>query len=86
MRIAGELRRAGVATDLAYGQRALKAALKLADASGAAIALLLGDRELGDGVVTLRDMTSGVQQEVPLGAVLEAVRETLAGGSAGANV
>ena len=77
VRVAGELRRAGIATDLAYGGKALKTALRAADAAGAKLALLLGDHELGDGVVTVRDMTSGEQVAVPLGAVAEVVRERL---------
>ena len=41
---AGELRAQGVSTDLAYGGRGLKGAMKGADRSGARFALVLGDR------------------------------------------
>ena len=47
--ISGELRRAGIRADMAYGGRALKTAMKAADASGARVALVLGDRELRGG-------------------------------------
>nr|WP_205843603.1 histidine--tRNA ligase [Nakamurella deserti] len=67
--VAGELRRAGVRVDLAYGGRKLKSAMKAADAAGARWVLLLGDRELAVGEVTVRDMESGDQESVPLAAV-----------------
>ena len=41
-----ELRRAGVAADLAYGGKGLKGAMKAADRSGARFALILGERDL----------------------------------------
>ncbi len=67
--VAGQLRRAGVRVDLAYGGRKLKSAMKAADAAGARWVLLLGDRELAVGEVTVRDMESGEQESVPLAAV-----------------
>jgi histidyl-tRNA synthetase len=76
--VAGELRRAGIRTDMAYGGRALKTAMKAADASGARIALVLGERELSAGNVMLRDLRSGEQQPVPLAEVVPAVLAVLA--------
>ncbi len=75
--ISGELRRAGVRTDMAYGGRALKTAMKAADASGARIALVLGDRELQDGTVMIRNLTTGEQQPTAQSDVLAAVRAIL---------
>ena len=76
--IAGELRRAAIRTDMAYGGRALKTAMKAADASGARIALVLGERELEAGSVMLRDLRSGEQNPIPLAEVVSAVRAVLA--------
>ena len=75
--ISGELRRAGVRTDMAYGGRALKTAMKAADASGARIALVLGDRELQDGTVMVRNLATGEQQPTAQSDVLAAVRAIL---------
>ena len=75
--ISGELRRAGVRTDMAYGGRALKTAMKAADASGARIALVLGDRELQDGTVMVRNLATGEQQPTAQTDVLAAVRTIL---------
>lgn len=77
--VAGELRRAGVRVDLAYGGRKLKTAMKAADASGARWVLLLGDRELAVGEVTVRDMVSGAQESVPLAAVAAVLAARVAG-------
>ncbi len=75
--ISGELRRAGVRVDMAYGGRALKTAMKAADASGARIALVLGERELTDGTVMVRDLRSGEQNPCPLGDVVKTVAAIL---------
>jgi histidyl-tRNA synthetase len=52
------LRTAGIATDRAYDQRSMKAQMKVADKSGARLALLVGSEELLAGEVTIRDLRS----------------------------
>jgi len=52
------LRAAGLASDRAYDQRSMKAQMKVADKSGARLALLVGPQELAAGVVTIRDLRS----------------------------
>ena len=47
--LATDLRRADVRTDLAYGERASKSAMKSADRSGAPWVVVLGERDLGAG-------------------------------------
>jgi histidyl-tRNA synthetase len=66
IRLVAELRTAGIATDVSYGDRGLKGAMKGADRSGARVALVLGDRDLEAGVVQCKDLTSGEQLAVPL--------------------
>ncbi|GAA2802143.1 histidine--tRNA ligase [Kitasatospora aburaviensis] len=70
-----ELRRAGVATDLAFGVKTIKNAMKSADRSGARFALIAGDRDLADGVVQLKDMTTGEQNPVALDALVTTLKE-----------
>jgi len=50
------LRRAGLRADRAYDGRAMRAQMKAADRSGAALALIVGEQELADGVVAVRDL------------------------------
>ncbi len=61
-----DLRGHGIATDLAYGDRGLKGAMKAADRSGARLAVVVGDRDLEAGVVQLKDLRGGEQTAVPL--------------------
>ncbi len=77
--LAGELRRAGLRVDMAYGGRSLKTAMRAADASGAALALILGDRELEDGTVVLRDLRTGEQSAYPVGDLANGVQKLLGG-------
>jgi len=77
--IAHALRGAGIRVDLAYGGRGLKGAMKAADKSGAAVALVLGDRELEAGEIVLKDLRDGDQHTVPLGDVVARVGEVLVG-------
>lgn len=74
--LAQELRSAGIAVDIAYGNRGLKGAMKAADKSGARIALVLGDRDLADGVVGLKDLRSGDQRAVEFSSVRDEVVAT----------
>ena len=69
------LRAAGIAADTSYGGRGLKGAMKGADRSGAHYALVLGERELEDGEVTLKDLLDHSQRQVALdaAAVIEAI-------------
>jgi histidyl-tRNA synthetase len=72
-----ELRRAGVSADIAFGGRGLKGAMKAADRSGARYALVAGERDLADGVVQLKDLTSGDQNPVALDALVTTLKEKL---------
>jgi histidyl-tRNA synthetase len=76
--LSGELRRAGFRVDMAYGGRALKSAMRAADASGAVLALVLGDREITDGTVIVRDLRTGEQNAYGVGDLVGVVGPLLA--------
>ncbi|HEY9413094.1 MAG TPA: histidine--tRNA ligase [Jiangellaceae bacterium] len=61
-----ELRRAGVSADVATGGRGLKGAMKAADRSGARYAVVLGERDLAEGVAQVKDLRSAEQSPVKL--------------------
>ena len=61
-----QLRAAGVSVDLAFGDRALKGAMKAADRSGARWAIIVGEKELADGRVQIKDMVDGEQRSIPV--------------------
>ncbi|WP_420454472.1 histidine--tRNA ligase [Rubrivirga sp.] len=64
--IAQTLRAAGLAVDFALGGRSMKAQMKAADRSQAAVAVLLGDDELAAGVAQVRDLGASEQRAVPI--------------------
>ena len=69
VRLVRALRDADIAADMPYVERSLKNNLKAADKLGARFAALIGKAEREAGTVTLRQMTSGEQEDVPLDAV-----------------
>lgn len=73
--IVDDLRERGVAADMSYGDRGLKGAMKGADRAGALYALVLGDKELAEGTVTVKDLGAHEQHEVGLAAVVELLAE-----------
>jgi histidyl-tRNA synthetase len=75
--VAGELRAAGVRTDLVYGGKSMKAGFKAADKSGARFALVLGERDLEAGQIGIKTLATGEQVTVALTDVVEAVRKAL---------
>jgi len=79
LELTSELRAAGIRADRAFDQRSLKAQMKQADRSAAALALIIGEREAADGTVTVRRMTDAVQETVSREKVVEAVRQRLPG-------
>ena len=54
-----------MAADLAYGDRGMKGAMKAADRSGAAYAVVVGERDLEAGVAQVKDLASGEQIALP---------------------
>lgn len=72
-----ELRAAGISSDMAYGDRGLKGAMKGADRAGASFTLVLGEQELESGEVALKDMAQHSQELVALGQVVPALKKAL---------
>lgn len=63
--LADELRKSGVATELDHLGRSLKGQFRQATSQAARYAAILGDAELADDAVTLKDLTSGEEQRLP---------------------
>lgn len=79
--IAGLFRAAGISTEVEYRRRSLKAQLRSANDLGARVSVILGDRELAEGVAAVKRMEGeGKGQEtVPLGQLVEVVKKQLGG-------
>jgi histidyl-tRNA synthetase len=72
--LARELRQAGARVINGAAERSLKSQMRQADALGARYALVLGERELAAGNVTVRDLAGKTQEQVPFAEVAERIR------------
>ena len=71
------LRNAGIRTEADYQGRSLKSQFKQADKLDARVCVVLGSDEVAAGVVTLRQMDTHEQVQVPVSDVVASVRERL---------
>ena len=78
LQICEQIRAAGLGADRSYGGRSMKAQMKVADRSGAPLAVIVGEDEIATGEVTLRDLRGDVgQRRVPLDGLVASVRQLL---------
>ena len=73
--LAQMLRGDGFQVEIAFGDRALKGAMKAADKSGSAYAIVLGDTEISSGVVELKRMSDGQVSSVKMSELKSALSE-----------
>jgi histidyl-tRNA synthetase len=75
-RLAETLRAAGISADLAFGDRKLGKQLSAADKAGAHLALILGEDELANETITIKDLRNGGQQRtIPQRDLLRALSD-----------
>ncbi|EQB33281.1 histidine--tRNA ligase [Sphingobium ummariense] len=66
--IIADLRRAGIVADMGYRGN-MKKRMQRANAQGSRMAIIIGDDELAQGEVTVRDLTDGTQQRCKIEAL-----------------
>jgi len=76
--LARDLRRAGVRCEVDARGGSLKSQLRRANALGVRVVLIVGDSELADGVVQLKDLAAHTQDRVSRDAAVSAVKARLA--------
>ena len=69
-----DLRDAGFSAAVDYAGRSMKAQMKQADKLGAKFAAIMGDDELSEGVVMLRDMAGSEQEKVPVNELISKLK------------
>lgn len=74
LEVAFALRNAQLKAEMDYLGKSLKAQMRQAQKSGAASVIIIGDEELAAGVVTLKSMSTGEQESVPLDRVVERIQ------------
>ena len=71
--LAAQLRGAGIRTEIAFGDRALKGAMKAADKSGSRFVVIIGDSEVASGIVELKRMSDGSTSSVKISELQKAL-------------
>jgi len=66
LKIVSQLRMAGVSADVDLMDRKMSKAMKYAASSNARTVVIVGPREMKEGTVTVRDMSTGSQEKIPL--------------------
>jgi histidyl-tRNA synthetase len=75
-RLVQDLRDAGIPAAAAFEDRPLKAQLKMADRSGAAYAVIVGEKEIAASTAILKRLSDGVQEEIPIDDVVNWLSRT----------
>ena len=73
LEIATALRKGGKIVEIAFGDRALKGAMKAADKSGARYVVVLGEDEISSQNVEVKNMNSGVSISVRIDSLINAL-------------
>ena len=74
LNLVDQVRQAGFVADLAFGDRALKGAMKGADRRAARHVLVIGESELSSGTAQLKRMSDGSEQSITLATLIETLR------------
>ncbi len=74
-----ELRDRGINTVGAVGKSSMKAQMSLADRLDARYSLILGEVEVREGTIILRDMERGSQETIPIEGIVDKMTELLGG-------
>ncbi|WP_431804758.1 histidine--tRNA ligase [Halobacillus andaensis] len=80
VRLMYNLRQAGVQVDKDYLQRKMKGQFKAADRLNTKYVVVLGDREIEQDAVSVKEMNSGDQIELPINQIVTYLNEKLSGG------
>lgn len=71
VKMVADLRRNGVSAEMEYAGRSLGTQMKTADKINAQNVIFLGEDELSSGVVAIRNMKHGEQEDVPIDEVVD---------------
>ena len=71
--LAAQLRGVGIRTEIAFGDRALKGAMKAADKSGSRYVVIIGGDEVASGIVELKRMSDGTVTSVKISELQKAL-------------
>ncbi|MEK7566919.1 MAG: histidine--tRNA ligase [Patescibacteria group bacterium] len=71
------LRKAKLSIVQSFSKDSLRGQLQSADKAGAAVALIIGQKEALDGTIIVRDMSSGAQETVMQGKIVDSLKKKI---------
>lgn len=74
IKILNQLRCAGISADMDYLNKSLKGALRAANDNAAAFVLILGDDELKNNTISVKDMDKGTQRQVAIPNLIQELK------------
>lgn len=74
VKLLSDLRKAGIASEMDYSGKSLKAQMKAADREQVRLTIIIGDDELSRGVVKIRNMETSEEKEVPADKAVEQIK------------
>ena len=77
LKLFGEFRKNNIPVCESFGRDSIKAQLRVADHSGADLALIIGQKEAIDNTVIIKEMQSGIQEIIPLEKIIDEVKKRL---------
>ena len=75
VKVLADIRSAGIRADTDYEGKSLKAAMRTANDLQARFVAILGDDELKDGVIALKDMSNGSQEKILMTGLVGRINE-----------
>jgi len=77
MKLMEELRSHSIGVKEAFGRSSISSQMALADKAGTDYVLIIGQQEVADDTIIIRDMKSGSQEVIPMGKVIKEVKKRL---------
>jgi len=77
LRLFEELRKAGLKASETFSKDGMKDQMATANKSGVRYALILGQKEMNDGTIILRDMESGIQETIDYKKIVNEIKKRL---------
>jgi histidyl-tRNA synthetase len=77
LKLVEEFRKNNILISSSLGRHSIKSQMKIADKIGAKFTLILGQKEALDNEIIIRDMTSGVQETIPIPKLINEIKKRL---------
>ena len=73
--VANDLRNAGINTEIYFDNKKIKAKFKYADRLNIPYVIVIGEDEIQSGMLTIKNMQEGTQEQLPIEKIIEKLKE-----------